>query len=128
MKVTYGFDEPQLPATLKAGRTFSHLFGANTSALELLLLKRKMMGPAWLRIKPASSLKQNISWCKAELQVDNPKDIRVLADGPEAPSLTVMSLALRTVQKNHVHEIVSASGLVFNSGIQYATLCGPTAF
>lgn len=116
MKVTYGFNEPQLPATLKSGRTFSHLFGAGTNALELLLLKRKMMGPAWLRIKPASSLKQNISWCKAELQVDSPKDIRVLENGPETPSLTVMSLTLRTVQKNHVHEIVSASGLVFNSG------------
>ena len=32
------------------GRTFSHIFGNNSSALELLLLERKMRGPSWLNI------------------------------------------------------------------------------
>ena len=33
------------------GRTFSHVFGTNTSAFELFVLKRKVMGPCWLEIK-----------------------------------------------------------------------------
>ena len=49
LKVLYQFSEPSLPADLK-GKTFSHVFGAQTNALELFLLKRKIMGPCWLKI------------------------------------------------------------------------------
>jgi len=41
---------PQLPQNLK-GRTFSRVFGTNTPALEMLIRKRKLMGPCWLEIK-----------------------------------------------------------------------------
>ena len=34
-----------------SGPTFSHVFGTNTSAFELLVLKRKIMGPCWLDVK-----------------------------------------------------------------------------
>lgn len=116
IKVAYGFNSPQLPANL-TGKTFSHVFGTNTSALELLLLKRKIMGPSWIRLKPSSTTKQNISWCKKELVISNPKtDMQVLLNGPEAPPLTVMSLSLRTcLNSSQEHEIISASGLIFNS-------------
>lgn len=115
IKVVYGAGGPQLPAGL-AGRTFSHVLGSNTSALELLLVKRRMMGPGWLRIRPSSTAKQNISWCRQEMEVANPKaDIQVIQNGPEAPPLTVMSLSLRTwLNGQHQHEIVAASALVFN--------------
>jgi hypothetical protein len=43
---------PNLPADLK-GETFSHVFGTNTSALEHFIIKRNLMGPAWLEIKHA---------------------------------------------------------------------------
>ncbi len=36
------------------GPTFSHVFGANTSAFELLVVKRKIMGPCWLKLDEAS--------------------------------------------------------------------------
>ena len=66
LKVVYGFDrmnlsflfisayfaEPSLPADLK-GQTFSRVFGTGTSALELLILKRKLMGPCWVKIEKA---------------------------------------------------------------------------
>lgn len=69
MKVVYGFDrilgctlecavadelvEPEI-AMDATGPTFSHVFGTNTSAFELLSLKRKIMGPCWLDIKGAT--------------------------------------------------------------------------
>ncbi len=37
-----------------SGPTFSHVFGTKTSAFELLVLKRKIMGPCWLEIKGAA--------------------------------------------------------------------------
>ena len=43
-------DLPQLPKELE-GETFSHVFGTNTSSLEIFLLERKMKGPSWIDIK-----------------------------------------------------------------------------
>jgi DNA polymerase alpha subunit A len=34
-----------------SGKTFSRVFGTNTSALEHFIIKRRMMGPCWLEIK-----------------------------------------------------------------------------
>ena len=41
---------PQLPQDLK-GETFSHVFGTNTSSLELFLMNRKIKGPGWLEVR-----------------------------------------------------------------------------
>lgn len=41
---------PPLPQNLK-GETFSHVFGTNTSSLELFLMNRKIKGPCWLEVK-----------------------------------------------------------------------------
>ena len=42
--------EPALPNNI-CSPNFSRIFGTNTSAFELLVLKRKIMGPCWLQIK-----------------------------------------------------------------------------
>ena len=59
--------EPALPAKLK-GNSFSHVFGANTSALELFLLKRKLMGPCWIEIKGARILKPTVCQLKTHIR------------------------------------------------------------
>ena len=48
--LAYHGTEPQLP-NHGSSPTFSRIFGTNTSAFELLVLKRKIMGPCWLQIK-----------------------------------------------------------------------------
>ncbi|OBZ73519.1 DNA polymerase alpha catalytic subunit [Grifola frondosa] len=50
LKVVYGFNEPQLPNNVSSPN-FSRIFATNTTAFELLVLKRKIMGPCWLQIK-----------------------------------------------------------------------------
>jgi DNA polymerase alpha subunit A len=69
LKVVYGFDgaprappgldtcadagrpaEPQIPNNVSSPN-FSRVFGTSTNAFELLVLKRKIMGPCWLQIK-----------------------------------------------------------------------------
>lgn len=117
MKIRYGFDEPQLPFDFK-GRTFSKAFGTNTSPFELLVVKRRIFGPSWLKISNASTMEGStpLSWCKMEVSVDDPKDILPVSDADtssprEIPPLTVMSLAIRTVvnHKENKQELVAVS-------------------
>ncbi|KAJ3276787.1 DNA-directed DNA polymerase alpha catalytic subunit pol1 [Terramyces sp. JEL0728] len=120
LKVLYSFNEKSLESSL-TGKTFSKVFGTKTSALELLLLKRKIMGPCWLKIQNAELSTASISWCKLELVLKNPKDILNVAGDESAPKtsppMVVMSLNLRTVMNSHknVNEIVSVSALTYTN-------------
>lgn len=120
LKVKYGFDEPQLPMDV-SGATFVRAFGTNTSAFELFVVKRRIMGPCWLRIEHAT---QNtgaaVTWSKVEFSVDDPKDVSPFSDADEhapkeVPPLTVMSLSLRSVvnYKENKREVVSLSSRVW---------------
>ncbi|KAF9175853.1 DNA polymerase alpha catalytic subunit [Mortierella sp. AD011] len=117
LKVVYKYSSPSLPADLK-GETFSHVFGANTSALEHFIIKRNLMGPSWLEIKNAKLNNTKVSWCKSEFTVSDPKDITPLNDSPDLPPppLCVMSLSLRTVlnSKDKSNEIVAVSSSVYH--------------
>ncbi|ORX49875.1 hypothetical protein DM01DRAFT_363903 [Hesseltinella vesiculosa] len=116
LKAVYGYNEPALPEQL-SGRTFSRIFGSQTSPLEHLLVKRDIMGPCWLQIKDAIANSNKESWCKAEFTVASPKFCLPLRDGKaaqEVPPLEIMSISLRTImnkQKN-TNEIIAVSALV----------------
>lgn len=120
LKVKYGFDEPQLPMDV-SGATFVRAFGTNTSAFELFVVKRRIMGPCWLHVKhaaPHTGAPQ--TWTKAEFVVDDPKDVSPFSDADEhapkeVPPLTVMSLSLRTVvnYKENKREVVVLSARVW---------------
>ncbi|CAK5267409.1 unnamed protein product [Mycena citricolor] len=103
LKVVYGFNEPQLPITdADPSPNIARIFGTNTSAFELLVMKRKIMGPCWLEIKNPVIEHKNFSWCKLEVTVTDPKDFNPFAktdqNAPrETPPLNVTSLSVRTV-------------------------------
>ncbi|MCO5594651.1 hypothetical protein L7F22_048684 [Adiantum nelumboides] len=50
LKVRYGFDEPVLPLNVE-GSTIERVFGTNTNAFELFVVKNGIMGPCWLNVK-----------------------------------------------------------------------------
>lgn len=111
--------EPALPVDLK-GDTFSNVFGTNTSLFEQFVLWKNIMGPCWLTIDADQcSPLNNVSWCKLELEVKTPKSILPLseAENTNAPPLTIMSLALRTVLnvKANKQEILVASARVYEN-------------
>ncbi|KAK0238467.1 hypothetical protein EDD85DRAFT_904879 [Armillaria nabsnona] len=121
MKVVYGFDQPQLPNTLNSPN-ISKIFGTNTTAFELLVLKRKIMGPCWLQIKNPKIDNQGISWCKLEVTVSDPKDFNPFSDSDpsapkETPPLTVMSLSVRTIVNHaeNMREIVCATARIWHN-------------
>ncbi|TFK90825.1 hypothetical protein K466DRAFT_516455 [Polyporus arcularius HHB13444] len=121
MKVVYPFSEPQLPNTASSPN-FSRIFGTNTSAFELLVLKRKIMGPCWLQVKHPEIDNKGVSWCKVEATVTDPKDINPFsetdADAPrEMPPLTILSLSIRTIVNHaaNIREILCATTRIWSN-------------
>ncbi|XP_060090074.1 DNA polymerase alpha catalytic subunit [Heteronotia binoei] len=112
LEVRYSADFSRLPQDLK-GETFSHVFGANTSSLELFLMSRKIKGPSWLEIKNPQLLNQTVSWCKVEVAALKPDLVDVVKD-LSPPPLVIMSLSMKTVQntKTHQNEIMAIAVLV----------------
>ncbi|XP_077199119.1 DNA polymerase alpha catalytic subunit isoform X2 [Paroedura picta] len=112
LEVRYSADFPRLPQDLK-GETFSHVFGTNTSSLELFLMNRKIKGPSWLEMKNPQLLNQTVSWCKVEVAALKPDLVDVVKD-LSPPPLVIMSLSMKTVQntKTHQNEIMAIAALV----------------
>ncbi|KAL0275791.1 UNVERIFIED_CONTAM: hypothetical protein PYX00_003535 [Menopon gallinae] len=115
LEVKYPSTGPKLQSDL-SGETFSRVFGTNTSALELLLVDRKIKGPAWLEIKNPQPANAPCSWCKTEAICSKPDDVFVSTTLGPPPPLTVIAINIRTVvnQKNMQNEIVMISCLVHN--------------
>jgi len=124
LKVVYPFTAPPLERNLK-GKTFSRIFGCRSSALELFLLKRKLMGPCWITVRNIEPAPKPHSWAKFSFITQTPKNVRVLDECPDAPLLSVMSLSFRTVlnEQTNRHEIVMASYMYHDS----VSIDGPTA-
>ncbi|KAJ7574363.1 hypothetical protein C8J56DRAFT_839134 [Mycena floridula] len=119
LKVVYGFNEPAVPSTAHSPN-IARIFGSNTSAFELLVLKRKIMGPCWLEIKNPVIDHKGISWCKVEVTVSDPKDLNPIpetAAPKDMPPLTVLSLAVRTIvnHRENKQEVVCCTARIYHN-------------
>ncbi|XP_033139889.1 DNA polymerase alpha catalytic subunit-like [Brassica rapa] len=130
LKINYPFKDPALPQDLK-GDSFCAVLGSHTSALELFILKRKIMGPSWLKISNFSTSlpSQRVSWCKCEVTVESPKVITVLVPEEKVvhPPAVVTAINLKTIvnEKHNISEIVSASLLCFHNAKIDVPMAGP---
>ncbi|CAL8082953.1 unnamed protein product [Calicophoron daubneyi] len=68
LEVRYNASYPALPADLQ-GKTFSRVFGTNTSFLENFILELQLHGPCWLEVKQASPVQPQFSWCSVDFEV-----------------------------------------------------------
>ncbi|KAF9525116.1 hypothetical protein CPB83DRAFT_860041 [Crepidotus variabilis] len=121
MKVVYGFDEKPVPNNA-CSENISRVLGTNTSAFELFVLKRKIMGPCWIQIKNPQIDHKGISWCKLEATVSDPKDFNPFADTDskaprDLPPLNIMSLNVRTIVNHHDNkrEVVCVSARIWHN-------------
>ncbi|KMU91309.1 DNA polymerase alpha catalytic subunit [Coccidioides immitis H538.4] len=119
LKLMYPYDKPVLPTDVK-GETFSHVFGTNTALFEQFVLWKNIMGPCWLKIEDADfTAVSGASWCKLECQVSQPALISSVSDAEnlDTPTLTLMSLALRTQLnvKENKQEILAVSARVYEN-------------
>ncbi len=122
MKVVYDakYPAPEESICFNGRRHVAKILNGKASTLETFLLKRKLMGPCWLRIQNPDKSERNVSWCGLELQVPSPKQVKrldsmVAAGTPPRPAPPVVSvtLKLKTVvnPKTAKNEIVSVSAV-----------------
>ncbi|KAI3337136.1 hypothetical protein HD806DRAFT_475794 [Xylariaceae sp. AK1471] len=119
LKLLYPYTKPQIAAET-TGETFSHIFGTNTALFEQFVLWKNIMGPCWLKIKDADfGTLKNSSYAKLEVQVTSPDTVSTLSesDNLDAPPLTLMSLAMRTIfnAKDNKAEILAISARIYEN-------------
>ncbi|GMH42291.1 hypothetical protein BSKO_10210 [Bryopsis sp. KO-2023] len=116
VKVYCPASEATLPLGAK-GENFVSIFGTNQNLLELLLLKRGIMGPCWIGLKkPVKKPSEHQrSWCSVEVEVSGHKSITQELE-PEwkakaPPPLKVAAINLKTFVNpaTQVNEVVVAS-------------------
>mmetsp|Transcript_36596 Transcript_36596/g.40877 ORF Transcript_36596/g.40877 Transcript_36596/m.40877 type:complete len:1641 (-) Transcript_36596:110-5032(-) len=122
MKVVYDakYPSPDEAICRDGGDCVAKILNGKASTLETFMLKRKLIGPCWLRINDPSPGQRNVSWCALELQVGSPKQVKRLdyavptgTPPRPAPSLVSVTLQLKTVlnPKTTKNEIVSVSAI-----------------
>eukprot|EP00898_Chlorokybus_atmophyticus_P002051 jgi/Chlat1/2847/Chrsp194S03002 len=125
LKINYSYKANALPMDLK-GEHFCALFGTQTSALELLLVKRKIMGSSWLSVSKASKVAPEYqhTWCKLEVVVADKKQITPSDNNMPVPPLIVGSMSIKTVinHRTNVNEVAAVS-IVFCRNVK---VDGPT--
>jgi DNA polymerase alpha subunit A len=117
LKVVYtarhGFPSPK---QCSGGKYIERIFGAGSSCLELFLLKRKLMGPCWIKIAKPRTINEAVSWCTLEVGVEDPKYVSKVPshEAPATPFLVSMCVSMKTAVNpvTHLHEIVVLSALV----------------
>ncbi|KAL9560426.1 hypothetical protein PS6_000158 [Mucor atramentarius] len=110
IKLNYSYKDYEFPTT-QSGKTFSHVFGANTNPLEHFLIQKDIMGPCWLNLDQCTKLGNDLSWCALNIGLEDPQCCSVLQQEREAPPLNVMSLSLQAKisRLSQSNEVVAAS-------------------
>jgi len=116
LKVKYSAKNRAPPVSLckRGGRCIEKILGAGSTPLEQFLIKRKLMGPCWVRIDAPVQRDSKVSWCVLEVEVSDAKKITVARDCPySAPPLVCTTLSVKTAvnPKSHQHEIVAVAAL-----------------
>lgn len=111
LKVQYSSKFPALND--REGHTFSNLFGAGSSLIELVLVKRRLKGPCWMTLKNIEIPKNKLSHCKHEVIIESPKQISYtqVEASMALPPLTLLALSIKTVRNANGNEIVAISGV-----------------
>eukprot|EP00957_Ditylum_brightwellii_P133661 10190588-Ditylum_brightwellii.AAC.1 len=115
---------PPTPEQCGPGNSYSRILNAGATPMETFLVKRKLMGPCWVRIYNPKPMEGSMlqTWCKLEGFVESPKDLvrldRVEGISDEAkmraaPPIVTVTIKMKTVvhPKTHKNEIVSLCAL-----------------
>ena len=61
------------------------------------------MGPCWLEVEAPRPAAQPFTWCKFEVEVENPKLVNKMEKPGPPPQLVVMSLRMQTILNHQTH-------------------------
>ncbi|KAJ1447546.1 DNA polymerase family B-domain-containing protein [Pelagophyceae sp. CCMP2097] len=120
LKVKYAakYRAPDAESCTEGGRTFERILGAGASPLELFILKRKLMGPCWVRVDSPKVQTAKVSWCVLEVSVAEAKAVTVLHASESvilrpAPPLVTTTIEIKTAvnPRSNQHEIIAIAAL-----------------
>jgi DNA polymerase alpha subunit A len=97
--VSYPFDWPTLDIPWE-GKTYKGVFGTTWTPTELFLIKRRIMGPCWMRVQNVEEPKtKGTSYCNYEFEIDTYKDLGVHEDARKpAPPLKALFVSMELQQ------------------------------
>ncbi|XP_060516543.1 DNA polymerase alpha catalytic subunit isoform X2 [Cylas formicarius] len=96
MEVQYPATDPKINIDdLSKPKTFSKIFGINSSCLERLLLTRKIKGPCWLDISDPIQVQNPLSWCRYEVNCPSIVKVEKSECSLPPPPLIVSALNFR---------------------------------
>ncbi|XP_050308740.1 DNA polymerase alpha catalytic subunit [Anthonomus grandis grandis] len=98
LEVKYSANFPKIKMDLltKPPKTFSRIFGSDSSSIERFLINMKIKGPGWLEIKNPEFNKNPLSWCQIEVNCNSPNDVVKVNKNVPPPPLTVLTVNFRS--------------------------------
>ena len=112
LKIKYKAEYGQIPANINA-TTFDYIFGKKSSLLENILLKLKIKGPCWLKVKDFTENNLNFlrTWSDYEISLDDFNNIQVLTknnnNGVELPipPMKIVSISTQSIRNKNGNEL-----------------------
>ena len=112
LKIKYKAEFGQIPPNINA-TTFDYIFGKKSSLLENILLKLKIKGPCWLKVKRFTENNLNFlrTWSDYEISLDDFNNIEVLTknnnNGVELPipPMKIVSISTQSIRNKNGNEL-----------------------
>ena len=111
IKIKYNAEYGTIPPNLNQ-KTFDYIFGKRSSLLENILLKLRIKGPCWLKIKNFTENNSNLmrTWSNYELSLDDFNNIEVInknSNGSDIPipPIKIVSLSTQSIRKKNGNEL-----------------------
>ena len=112
LKIKYKAEFGQIPPNINA-TTFDYIFGKKASLLENILLKLKIKGPCWLKVKRFTENNLNFlrTWSDYEVSLDDFNNIEVLTknnnNGAELPipPMKIVSISTQSIRNKNGNEL-----------------------
>ena len=109
LKIKYKAEYGTIPPNLNQ-KTFDYIFGKKSSLLENILLKLKIKGPCWLRIKNFTENNLNFlrTWSDYEISLDDFKNIEVISNNKNnisIPPMKIISISTQSIRNKNGNEL-----------------------
>ena len=111
IKIKYKAEYGTIPSNLNQ-KNFDYIFGRKSSLLENILLKLKIKGPCWLKIKNFTENNLDLlrTWTYYELSLDDLKNIEVISKNSNCsdisiPPMKIISISTQRIRIKNENEI-----------------------
>lgn len=112
LEVRYNARYPAIDADY-SGPAIERVFGTTVNALELLLMERKIKGPAWLDVKNVAPTAGRFAWCQQIVITSDMDNISLCSQEKAKPPMVIATLNARmSLNSKLQNEVVMVAVLI----------------